>query len=218
MAKLYETGFMNENLKRYYIESKYEFGKVFTYCNNLDNVYEFGVYGGKSILDMLDAPKNHNKHIVNIWGIDSFEGLPDDSGKQEVKDWYKGNFNFSNLSNRTPEDSRCFLESLIKLQYPKVNIRLIRTWFDKLVKDNDFLIADFVNIDCDIYTSTVSALEFLYNNHLLKVGTVIRYDDFLPGNEFGIGEGKAHIEWVEKHNIVCNNPERAIYVIEKIYD
>lgn len=209
---------MNENLIKYYTENGYKFDKIFTYCNKLDNIYEFGVYGGKSILDMLDAPKNHNKYIKNIWGIDSFEGLPKNNETQLIKDWYQGNFSFSNLSGKLPEDSRLFLEQFIKLQYPEVNIRLIKSWFNKLNKQDDFLIADFLNIDCDLYDSTVDVLEFMYNSKLLRRGTVIRYDDFPGNNEFSFGEGKAHIEWVEKYQIICKNPERAVYIIDKIYD
>jgi hypothetical protein len=57
--------------------------------------------------------------------------------------------------------------------------------------------ASFINIDVDLYTSTIEVLEFCYLYGLMNRGTVIRYDDWAwkDGNE------RAHNDIIAKYNI-----------------
>ena len=60
----------------------------------------------------------------------------------------------------------------------------------------------FINIDCDLYSSTKTVLEYL-NQQIVK-NTIIRFDDLLPSPlspypNWMEGEWKALSEWVKKY-------------------
>lgn len=69
---------------------------------------------------------------------------------------------------------------------------------------------DYVDIDCDLYISSIQALDWIFKNKLAKVGTIIGYDDWwVDSCSAGAGnlhpldtsEGRAHLEITEKYNI-----------------
>ena len=63
--------------------------------------------------------------------------------------------------------------------------------------------AAYVDIDVDLYKSTVLALDFLFRNKLIQVGTLIGYHDWGGLEEFTGGESLAHKELTEKYGVVC---------------
>ena len=85
-------------------------------------------------------------------------------------------------------------------------------------------IAALVNLDCDQYTSTLQALDFLFRNHLIAQNTVIRYDDwncgliynndinFIPRKklplscfeEYKSGQSRAHWEVFQRYNATAS--------------
>jgi hypothetical protein len=83
----------------------------------------------------------------------------------------------------------------------------------------------FINIYCDIYTSTIQVLEFIFKNKLYINGkTIIRYDDWANNDmEYKTGQSLAHKEMTTKYNINCRlllkhsrnkNPEATWWLIE----
>ena len=67
--------------------------------------------------------------------------------------------------------------------YKKFN--MIKGFYEESLKDNriieeyNFKKPIFINIDCDIYTSTLQVLDFIFRNKLYENGkTIIRYDDW----------------------------------------
>ena len=59
--------------------------------------------------------------------------------------------------------------------------------------------ARYVEIDCDLYSSTVQALTWLFEEGLIVEGTVLGYDDFYAGG--ADGEKKAHHELMRKYRV-----------------
>jgi len=55
--------------------------------------------------------------------------------------------------------------------------------------------AFFISVDCDLYGSTIQALEWLLKHEMLKAGTFVYYD------EFDDGEGPAHRELSDKYGL-----------------
>ncbi len=128
---------------------------------------EMGVCTGKSI-NFIAALNSHQI----IHGFDSFEGLPEDWERRD-RIWPKGTFALNN-----PE----------KLPYVLSNVRLYKGLFkDSLPIFKDSILKDtpiaFLNIDCDLYSSTKEVLDILGNN--LVSGSIIVFDELYnyPGSE-----------------------------------
>ena len=68
---------------------------------------------------------------------------------------------------------------------------------------SDIKLPLLINIDCDIYTSTLEVLGFIFKHKLyIKGKTIIRYDDWANNNnEYYTGQSKAHQEMIQKYNI-----------------
>lgn len=56
-----------------------------------------------------------------------------------------------------------------------------------------------VDLDCDLYSSTVQALDWMLTHGLIVPGTVLYYDDWIHGGPEG--QQKAHEEMMEKHGV-----------------
>ena len=151
------------------------------------NYLEFGVWEGNSINHMASSkyfPKNKIFH-----GFDTFVGLPDewDMGHQIIK---KGHFKVKEM--------------------PKVksNVRLYKGLFKETLpewkqKYNEPVC--FMNIDCDLYSSTKQVLCIL--NELIVKDTLIRFDDFFdspinPYSKWLEGQWRALNEWTQEFNRV----------------
>jgi hypothetical protein len=170
------------------------------------DVYQFGVYSGNSIKQIIEVYDRCNIPIRKIFGFDSFEGIPEE--KLDInnhKEWIKGFCNISKDLQLEPEIACTFIkQNLDKYHH---NIQFIKGFWDEkfltpqLIKDNDMRVATYIDIDCDIYSSAYSALDFMFKNKLVRSGTVIGYDDWSGVEEFTGGESKAHIDIEKKYNV-----------------
>ena len=141
---------------------------------------EFGVYNGASINILSKLKPNKVFH-----GFDTFTGLPED--------W--------DMGHKKVEAGHFTLEKLPEVEK---NVILHKGLFDITIpewaKKHKQKIS-FINIDCDLYSSTKTVLEKL-NSQIIK-DTMIRFDDLLPSPlspypNWLQGEWKALCEWVEK--------------------
>lgn len=115
---------------------------------------EFGVHSGASLrLSATRLPDHH------FFGFDSFEGFPEDGRP----DWNK------DFSIEPPSD----LPS---------NCSLVKGWFDEtlppFLREHQEPVA-FINIDCDIYSSTVTILTELEKAGRIGPGTIISFDELI---------------------------------------
>lgn len=155
---------------------------------------EFGVYTGYSLKIIAD-------HMPVI-GFDSFKGLPED--------WRpgfpKGRFG--------PGDGPSLGVNLL----PPANAMIVPGWFCDTVPQFPFPPLSLVHIDCDLYSSTDTAL----NGVLPYVGdgTVLVFDEFhgYPGAEHH--EEKAFNEWVIANEVtaikIAHGEQEAAFVIYDI--
>lgn len=201
--------------EEYYHTQKYEFKHTFNLLIKPIVIYEFGVWCGASIINLLEQLVACHIPIKKYYGIDTFEGLPQ-SEQEGSSSWIKGAFSASELLEKSPEDAKNFIYNLIKNKFPHIDLDLIRSKFNELPINNKWLPADYVHVDCDLYSSTLDVWSFLKTNNIIKIGTIINYNDFPWDNEFSIGEGKAHIEFIESHNIKCDRFGHNIFKITQI--
>lgn len=110
-----------------------------------------------------------------VIGFDSFAGLPED--------WRDG----------YPRGSFAHTPPTIP------NVRLVVGWYDRTLPGFTFPDVGLVHIDCDLYSSTATALEYVGPH--LKPGTIIVFDEFFNYPEAEQHEQRAFREHVERTNL-----------------
>lgn len=156
--------YVSENMYKCKVFSAPELLREYAVSQAEEGLYlEFGVYSGKTINQIADLKKDRI-----IYGFDSFEGLPET--------WRSG------------FEAGKFLKDIL----PEVrdNVTLIKGWFDEtlpsFIQEHNEICA-FVHIDCDLYSSSKTVLDYLAGR--IVKGTIILFDEYFnyPGwkhNEF----------------------------------
>lgn len=158
---------------------------------------EFGVYSGSTINYLSSVFKSKK-----FYGFDSFEGLPEDWVTINGHFMNKGYFN---LNGKMPKVNE--------------NVTLIKGWFEDTLPNFINEIKEqvaFINIDCDLYSSTVTVLENCKD--LIKKDTLIYFDEFHGYEGYENGEFKAWNEFIKKYNIdfhvICFSPTQILFKIK----
>lgn len=144
--------------------------------------FEFGVFAGTTIRYIAKRLKRLGRSDAIIHGFDSFEGLPEA--------W--GGFNL---------DKSAFARGGRLPRVPS-SVVLHRGWFTDMIPKWRASLAKpvaFIHIDCDIYSSTVQALEGLYD--YMQTGTVIVFDEYFNYPNWQQHEFKAWHEFVDRHEL-----------------
>ncbi|MDB5542868.1 MAG: class SAM-dependent methyltransferase [Hyphomicrobiales bacterium] len=137
-------------------------------------ILEFGVATGRTI--------NHLASLTaeQIYGFDSFEGLPED--------W------------RTGYSKGRFAQAL-PMTAP--NVRLLVGWFENSLDEFAALCPEgpisLIHVDCDLYSSTKTILERLA--HRIVPGTVLVFDEYFNYPGWEAHEFKAWQEFCAAQNI-----------------
>ncbi len=145
---------------------------LFALINKVPGDYlEFGVYRGDSFLMAHRMKRRFRLEQMKLWGFDSFEGLPEiDDAKDNA--WREGQYACS------IEELRRILASngVRQHEYELVPGYYHRSLNEAAHKKLRGRQAAVVYIDCDLYSSTVLALDFV--KPYLGNGTIVCFDDF----------------------------------------
>lgn len=146
------------------------------------HVLEFGVYQGNTIRTI----KNKLQNEYDMFGFDSFEGLPEP--------WIDEN-------GKIAGNGACvkgFFDA--KGEIPNIpGIKFYKGWFEDTIKEY-LKIAQpisLLHVDCDLYSSTKTVL---YNlNDYIKSGTIIVFDEWFYNFDpiYNDHEQKCFYEWCE---------------------
>jgi len=156
---------------------------------------EFGVYRGDSLLCM-DRIRRELGMSFRLFGFDSFEGLPALEAGDEGLGWAAGGFrwNYKRTQKR-----------LEQAGLDRKNAVLVKGWYKEtltpeLVRRYNLVKASTIMIDCDLYSSTRTALEFCAP--LIKDEAIVFFDDWDGGSglaDRGMGEAHAFAEFLQLH-------------------
>lgn len=156
---------------------------------------EFGCYSGKTMTLAFKAAKTCRLDDMRFYAFDSFAGLPAVSGVDaELPQFRTGQY-------RTSETQ--FRRDLARGGVDLSRVTTIPGWYDDTLGEElrgrlPIRSAAVVMIDCDLYASTVSVLEFI--TPYLVEGTVVLFDDWYCFNANPRrGEQRATAEWLERH-------------------
>ncbi len=150
---------------------------------------EFGVCRGSSMLLMYEALQEANLGQVRLFGFDSFEGLPADEEGQ----WTAGSFS-ANVND--------VLQRFSEKNVDMARVNLIKGFYNdtlnnELVAKHKLIKAGVIMIDCDLYSSTIEALEFC--EPLIQDEVIMVFDDWNPLAKENKGEKRAFDEFLEKY-------------------
>jgi hypothetical protein len=160
-------------------------------------IYEFGVYKGRSLPIFFDKIA-----CSSVVGFDSFEGLPIEAkDKHTHVGWVKGLYSASTDLQEVPKKIASNIEKSLRKELKSNDVYIQQCWFTDIVFNASYMKkAIFVNVDCDIYSSTCEMFEFLFKNDLIDENTFFRFDDWGGTPEFVGGESKAFVEKCAKYN------------------
>ncbi len=188
------------------------------------DVYEFGVCCGHSMVAIQKIWECKGLVIRKMFGLDSFCGLPKETAEKLYdKDWHEGNFSaMTNFEVNSVEGAIAIISSRLN---PEINCQLIPGFWDRsltsdLIISAEMKIASYVDIDCDIYSSALLALDFMFGNKLVGAGTIIGYHDWGATPLWVGGESRAHKEMCKKHKVTADklweDPNNAVFIVQEI--
>lgn len=175
-----------------------------------DTAYQFGVYNGDSLIDIKNIFRIKKHPLRNLFGFDSFVGFPENN---ECKDGSWATGTLSSCEHFGSDGVDECVKSIYDKIKPQLNeetkLELIPGFFSdvcnkELVQKYGMGPAGYIDVDCDLYASTVDVLEFVIQNGIMVPGTYLFYDDWggTEGWKDGLdGESRAHKEIMGKYNI-----------------
>ena len=218
----YGTSFMDTKIFSLEIDPHILHNYLLPFSKNFNgncDIYEFGVYTGGTLRSVINQLKNNNLTFNKAWGFDSFEGLPKEKDGEilEGNHWREGAFSSCDALQIWEWDvlRRKILEFI-----NSDKVELIKGFYKESLKSENlnnfkFLPAMFVNVDVDLYSSTLEVLDWLFSHKIVSQGSIIRYDDISMIPET-TGELKAHVEMCNKYSVNYTRLSRDYFLINSI--
>lgn len=140
------------------------------------DLYQFGVANGNTLIELV------NTYNRTTWGFDSFVGLPaEQTGESTLREWAVG----MKRGNRGAGAAAVHNHVIRQLRgrFPADRLTLIPGFYNEsltrgLARELGMRPAVYVDIDADLYVSTLHALDWLFAERLLVPGSVVGYDDW----------------------------------------
>lgn len=167
---------------------------IFCFHNQpIDGYYfEFGCHRARTMRLAWDM--FHSLHDWTYVAFDSFEGLPEMDAADSMPIWKKGDLKTSETD---------FINLMIHHGMPREKLKTVKGFYNESLTPalRDELLpqkAAVVYIDCDLYSSTASALNF--SKDFFQKGTVLVFDDwFCFYGDPAKGERRAFAEFQERN-------------------
>jgi hypothetical protein len=154
------------------------------------DLYQFGVYTGGGLKAWIDSTLTYNVSFSgHVWGFDSFEGMPDEENASSVRTprhmqdpaWQPGGLN-ARVFMKQPDWPSLQATLRRNIGHPDEKLHFIRGFFNETLTEDlatrsGMRPAFLVDIDCDLYSSTMQALDFMLTMRLLVPGSFVYYDD-----------------------------------------
>jgi len=158
--------------------------------NGIDGDYaEFGCCGGVTFGLAFRQSRKRN-YLCKLWAFDSFKGLPSKVTEEDDHPmWIEGTMAI---------DMQEFIKICNENHIPRSEFRIVPGYFEESLRDtaSDNLPQNIslAYVDCDLYSSTKSVLEFLTPR--MKHGMIIAFDDYYCWSPSQLsGERKACTEY-----------------------
>ena len=161
---------------------------------SLGDYLEFGVYNGTSMSCMHRALERVGLRSVRLFGFDSFQGFPPSAAWEDEGRWQPGKC-------YSPMELTTAVLEAEGVDWSR--LALVPGWFDDTLNDETIRThriakASVIMIDCDLYSSTKTALNFCAP--LIKDEALILFDEWHARGLEGkmLGERKAFEEFLRE--------------------
>lgn len=167
--------------------------------------YEFGINHGDSFYRLNAYIENYQLKPNKIWGFDSFVGLPrEKEGLPIINGWEEGYFNVK--QDMGVESTDEVIKKILSKNNTSLPCEMIAGFFNKsltttLIKEKGLKKASFIDIDVDLYQSTIDVFDFMIQNDLIHDTCLVNFDDWGGVEEYTGGESKAFKEIIAKYKI-----------------
>jgi len=188
------------------------------------DIYQFGVFTGRSMRAISHYLKSAQPAPIpfrRMWGFDSFSGLPPESDDESLKDkqyrkamsstYQAGMFNAADIL-QTHSYSALTRQLEDYIADPRVG--WVRGFYNvsltaALRDERGMAPALYVDLDADMYSSTMQNLDWLFRSNLIReprqsaAGTILGYDDWAYSGAGG--QRRAHQEAAVRYNVTFRN-------------
>jgi len=169
------------------------------------DIYQFGVYTGRSMLQYVLGFNQTGVAFGKMWGFDSFEGIPKVASRTAAGSgetlaaasvYQAGTFNAAEALGLYSYSA--LIQQLNEyIGYPSIG--WIRGFFstsltNDLAQHRRMAPALVVDIDTDIFESAYQALDWLVRNGLIRPGTFVGYDEYQQNVHINGSKGVMHAE------------------------
>lgn len=176
--------------------------------DELGDYLEFGVFMGTSLACAHRAVDSLGLESVRLIGFDSFEGLPATAEQEGGSLWRAGDF---------ASDYDYVRTALTEAGIDWGRVTLVPGWFDETLtaatrKRLNLRKASVLMVDCDLYSSTRTALAFC--EPLIHGEAVVFFDDWQTADlaDQGEGESRAFEEFLAEHPDITAEELELAYV------
>jgi O-methyltransferase len=153
---------------------------------------EFGVYNGRTFIEAWRTARRYGGGARRFIAYDSFRGLPDVGGLDDVGRFNTGDFTYSR---------QAFERRLRRARIPASRIHIVDGFFDDTLARPELIPVEQIAIawvDCDLYASTVPVLDYLTPR--LAQGAILIFDDwYCFQGDPNMGEMRACAEWLDRN-------------------
>ncbi len=165
-------------------------------CHMEGDYLEFGVSWGNTFIAAFQNARRFGLNSMRFFAFDSFQGLPSVAGIDAQGDceYHKGQY-----ACNSSEFQRRIQQAGVDMN----RVRLVPGWYDKILNEKtrqelQIKKAAVIWIDCDLYESTVPALNFI--TEYVQNGTIICFDDWYNFKaDPNRGECRAFNEWLARN-------------------
>jgi hypothetical protein len=161
---------------------------------SLGDYLEFGVYNGTSMVCMHRAIEREGAHSMRLFGFDSFQGFPPSAAWEDEGRWQPGKC-------YSPLELTTAVLDAEGVDWSR--LALVPGWFDdtlneETVRRHGIEKASVIMIDCDLYSSTKTALNFCAP--LIRDEALVLFDEWHAKGLEGklLGERKAFEEFLRE--------------------
>lgn len=179
------------------------------------DIYQFGVFRGDSMRETAKILLKHKLNPRKYWGYDVFSGMPKETAEPIFQpswdpDQMPDEFNVMSYVEEfnTPEECAKGIEPTVQEVFDSkcfsTKVDIVAGLVEDTLSTQDLRPAFYIDFDLDIYSPTKYAFKYMMDNNLIKVGTIIGYDDWggTPDFEsFKHGESRAHKEICDEYGL-----------------
>ena len=142
------------------------------------------------------------------WGLDSFRGLPEEANETyRNKAWFAGAYPLVRTRVRKGVRKWEPVETAVAAMQRQLNntprVQLVPGFYnDSLTSElaGRARAAAYIDINCDLYISSMQAMDWLFAGRLVQPGSIVMYDDWF-NTPFNHGESRVHLEIAQKYQV-----------------